>query len=105
MNTLFLLLAEYETGQIPLRDVAEKYLNMDEAQAKRLAGTQSLPFPVYKGSLTQKGKWLVHVQDLAAFIDQQRKEAFINWRKLNAKPNRQDAGSYNALTTSNLHGG
>lgn len=103
MNTVFLLLAEYETGQIPLKDVAVKYLNIAEREAKRRAGSQTLPFPVYRGSDSQKGEWLVHAQDLANFIDQQRKEAAENWGKINGAPNRRDGDSYSALKTSSPH--
>ncbi len=88
MNTVFLLLAEFETGQIPLRNIAVKFLGMSEKEAKRRAGSQNLPFPVYRGSESQKGEWLVHAQDLATFIDTQRAKATEIWKKLNQAPNR-----------------
>ena len=43
MNTVFLLLAEFETGEIPLDQVAPKYFGLDSRKAAEKARTQSLP--------------------------------------------------------------
>lgn len=83
MNTLFLVLAEFGSAEIPLNALAEKYLGLSPAQAKRQAGRQALPFPVHRGSKSQKAPWLVHAQDLADHIDQQRAQARSEWRALN----------------------
>ena len=42
MNTVFLLMAEYETSQIPLEIVAEKFLGIGPAKAKEAAREQSI---------------------------------------------------------------
>jgi hypothetical protein len=79
MNTVFLLMAEYESPTIPLVPVAEKYLQMSERKAKNLASTQELPFPVLRGGESQKSGWFVHIDDLARYIDMQREKARGQW--------------------------
>lgn len=73
MNTVFLLMAEYETSQIPLEIVAEKFLGIGPAKAKEAARHHRLPFPTYRAG-SQKGVQFVHVDDLAKYIDEERKK-------------------------------
>lgn len=75
MNTTFLLMAEYETSQIPLAVVAKKFLNITEAYADKKANLGELPFPVYRDTTSQKSIRMVHISDLAEWIDHQRKTA------------------------------
>ncbi|MBN3345035.1 pyocin activator PrtN family protein [Pectobacterium carotovorum] len=75
MNTMFLLMAEFNTATIPLADIAERYLGMKPATADRKAGAGDLPIPTFRLGDTQKAPRMVHVKDLADFIDQRRKEA------------------------------
>jgi len=82
MNTLFLLMAEYGTGDIPLEPVAAKYLGMDAAKAKREAARTALPFPAYRAG-SQKSPWVVRVTDLAEWLDRSREQAAAEWRKRN----------------------
>jgi len=87
MNTIFLLMAEFETTEIPLSEVAPKFFGLDEAKAGQKARTQSLPVPVYRGG-SQKSQWLVSVQDLAAYLDGQKAQARKDWERINgSKPN------------------
>lgn len=75
MNTVFLLMAEFETSQIPLSVVAEKFLNLTPSYADRQATLGKLPFPTYRDTRSQKTPRLVHISDLAEWIDKQRNEA------------------------------
>ncbi|MEX6285530.1 pyocin activator PrtN family protein [Providencia hangzhouensis] len=75
MNTTFLLMAEYETSQIPLSVVAEKFLNLSASYADRQAALGKLPIPSYKDINNQKSPRLVHVRDLAEWIDRNLIEA------------------------------
>jgi hypothetical protein len=68
MNTIFSLMAEFETGEIPLKDVCDKYLGVDYKTAAYRASKNQLPFPVYKGG-SQKSTWLVSVDELASYIN------------------------------------
>lgn len=73
MNTVFLLLAEYETSQIPLSVVAEKFLSISPSWADKKANLGELPFPTYRDN--QKSGRLVHIVDLAEWIDKKREIA------------------------------
>lgn len=75
MNTIFLLMAEFETSTIPLAVVAERYLGMKPATADKKAGCGDLPLPTFRIGDSQKSPRMVHVSDLADFIDIKRKEA------------------------------
>lgn len=81
MNTVFLLLAEFETSQIPLELICKKYLAMDYRPAARAAAVQQLPFPVFRGG-SQKSPWLVNVNDLADYLDAQRAKGLSDWQKM-----------------------
>lgn len=83
MNTTFLLMAEFNTAEIPLTAVASKYLGLSDGEAKRKAALRALPFPVHRISKGQKAPWLVHAQDLANYIDTQRAQARKEWRAIN----------------------
>ncbi|ENG2093211.1 pyocin activator PrtN family protein [Morganella morganii] len=72
MNTLFLLMAEYETSQIPLSLISRKFLNLSPAYADKKANLGELPFPTYRDINSQKSTRLVHIHDLAEWIDNQR---------------------------------
>lgn len=75
MNTMFLLLAEFETPTIPLSDIAERYLGMKPSTADKKAGCGDLPIPTFRIGDTQKAPRMVHISDLAEYIDNRRKEA------------------------------
>lgn len=72
MNTVFLLMAEFETSQVPLSVVAEKFLNLTPAYADKKAALCELPFPTYRDDSSQKAPRMVHISDLAEWIDKQR---------------------------------
>lgn len=75
MNTVFLLMAEFETSQIPLSVVAEKFLNLTPSYADKKAALCELPFPTYRNEKSQKAPRMVHVADLAEWIDNERKNS------------------------------
>ncbi|HCR3333237.1 TPA: pyocin activator PrtN family protein [Morganella morganii] len=84
MNTTFLLMAEYETSQVPLAVVAKKFLNLTEAVADKKANLGEIPFPVYRDTTSQKSIRMVHVSDLAEWIDNQRGKVRREFFKLNS---------------------
>lgn len=47
MNTMFLLMAEYETATVPLSQVCEKYFGMKATTAERKAADNKLPIPTF----------------------------------------------------------
>lgn len=80
MNTVFLLMAEYETSQIPLSVVAEKFLSISPSWADKKANLGELPFPTYRDN--QKSGRLVHISDLAEWIDKKRETAKKEFNQL-----------------------
>lgn len=77
MNTLFLLMAQYN-GQavIPLDRVCVDYMHLtvEKFKRKRLDGEIDIPV-VRLGANTQKAALGVHIKDLADYIDRQREKA------------------------------
>jgi hypothetical protein len=77
MNTLFLLMAQYN-GQavIPLDRVCTDYMNLtvEKFKQKRLAGEIDIPV-VRLGANSQKAGLGIHLKDLADYIDRQREKA------------------------------
>lgn len=79
MNTLFLLMVEFNSATIELKKISDKYLGLSEKEACRKANAQTLPFPVFRTS--QKSGWLLKTEDLAKWIDAKRDEAANDWQK------------------------
>ena len=74
MNTVFLLMAEFETSTISLSDVAERYFGMKPSTAEIKAARGQFPIPTFRVSDSQKAPRMIHIQDLAEHIDLQRKK-------------------------------
>ena len=84
MNTLFLLMAQYN-GQavIPLDRVCADYMSLtvEKFKRKRLDGEIDIPV-IRLGADTQKAALGVHLKDLADYIDRQREKAAQEQNKL-----------------------
>ncbi|WP_347929468.1 pyocin activator PrtN family protein [Pseudomonas helvetica] len=77
MNTLFLLMAQYEgRAVIPLDRVCADYMNLtvQRFKEKQLAGEIDIPI-VRLGARSQKAGLGIHLKDLADYIDRQREKA------------------------------
>lgn len=88
MNTLFLLMAQYGAqAVIPIERVCSDYMNLsvEKFKYKRLSGEIDIPV-VRLGANSQKAALGIHIQDLAEYIDKQRKKAI---REQNTLMNRQ----------------
>ena len=83
MNTLYLLMAEFNSAMIPLEAVAAKYFGLQPAKAKSKAFLQQLPVPAFRAADSQKAPWLIAASDLADYLDTQRAKAQKDWRRLN----------------------
>lgn len=80
--TLFLVLAEYGTAQIPLERCAAQF-GLTPNQAKDAAKRHALPVPAYRlGS--QKSPWVVDAAALADHIRAKRDAAEAEWKKIHA---------------------
>lgn len=71
-----LLLAQFSNrAVVPLDEIAESYLGLGIRTAKNRAKAGMLPFPVFKMRNSAKSPFLVHLDDLANYIDERCKEA------------------------------
>lgn len=83
MNTVFLLMAEFNTPTIPLSQIAERYLGMKPETANKKANLGQLDIPTFRLDDGQKAPRIVHVKDLADFIDKKREEAKKEFEYIN----------------------
>lgn len=74
MNTFYLLMAEFETVTPALAEISEKFLGMKPATAEKKALLGELAIPTFRIGESQKAPRLVHLQDLAEYIDKARKK-------------------------------
>ncbi|MEN4961614.1 pyocin activator PrtN family protein [Pseudomonas syringae] len=77
MNTLFLLMAQYN-GQavIPLDRVCADYMHLTVEKFKRKRLEGEIDIPVTRlGANSQKAALGIHLKDLAEYIDRQREKA------------------------------
>ena len=84
MNTVFLLMAEFETASIPLSDVCEKYFGMKPATADKKAALGKLPVPTFRAGESQKAPRMIHIQDLADYIERQRAAGIEVFKEMNS---------------------
>lgn len=84
MNTVFLLMAQYNgRAIIPLDQVCRDYfthLTPDMFQRKALAG--QIKIPITRMESSQKSAKGIHLQDLAAYLDEQRAAAIKECKQL-----------------------
>ena len=71
------------TGSIRLTEAAH-WFGMEPDTAVKKASTQSLPIPVFKGK-SQKSPWLVKLDDIAAYLNDQYLEYLEDFNAVNAE--------------------
>ncbi|OOE78157.1 pyocin activator protein PrtN [Salinivibrio sp. PR6] len=69
MNTKFALLVRYETTIIPLKDVCEEFFGVKKNTAEQKAKAGKFPVPTFKLRDSERSPTLIHVSDLAEYID------------------------------------
>ncbi|MDD1020678.1 pyocin activator PrtN family protein [Pseudomonas sp. TNT2022 ID1048] len=87
MNTLFLLMAQYDgKAVIPLNRVCADYMNLtvEKFKNKCLHGEIEIPI-VRTGANSQKAALGIHINDLAQYIDKQRAKAISELEKLTGR--------------------
>lgn len=90
MNTLFALMAEFNTAEIPLELVAKKWWGLSPVMAKRAAAGRKLPVPAYRGT-SKNSPWIIRAQDLANWIDERAAKARREWEAVNGRERPQPA--------------
>jgi hypothetical protein len=79
-----MLLAQFESPVVKLEDVCNDYFGLTRHEANRKAALNKLPVPTFRLSSSQRAPRMVHLQDLADFIDMQRKNAITSWGRSNS---------------------
>lgn len=83
MNTLFLLMAQYDAqAVIPLDRVCADYMNLTVEKFKRKCLDGEIDIPIVRlGAESQKAALGIHLRDLADYIDRQRERATVEQKK------------------------
>jgi hypothetical protein len=84
MNTLFLLMAQYD-GQavIPLSRVCADYMHLTVEKFKLKCMSGEIEIPIVRlGANSQKAALGIHLRDLADYIDKQRDKATKEQKQL-----------------------
>ncbi|EPL9228538.1 pyocin activator PrtN family protein, partial [Enterobacter hormaechei] len=76
------LMAEFNTPNIELSVVCQKYFGMSPATAEAKANACLLPIPTYRVGTSQKAKRCINIQDLAEYIDKRREEGRVEWERV-----------------------
>lgn len=87
MNTTFLLMAQYN-GQavIPIDRVCSDYFaHLTPDKFMRKITTGEIDLPVVRMESSQKAAKGVHLTDLAAYLDEQRRKAVVENDKLHGR--------------------
>lgn len=72
MKTALMLLVQFEKPLIPLDDIAEEYFGLNPEQARRKLKAGQLGIKAIQLTPSIRSPWLIHVNDLADYIDQTR---------------------------------
>lgn len=83
---MFLVACEYGSTTVPLARCAELFGYSPDEAAKR-AARAALPVPAFRCG-SQKSPWLVNVEDLADYIESQRRQALQEWQRVNGATHR-----------------
>lgn len=78
------LLIEFGGFDIPLNEVAEKYLGLSPAKANNYARLHKLPFPTFRAWSSQKAPRMVNAHELALYLDKQEKREQREYEALRA---------------------
>jgi hypothetical protein len=82
MKTIFLVMAEFDSAEIPLEKLLDHF-GSDLPNAKRKAAGHDLPVPFYKKA--GKGAYFCKATDWADYIDHQSASAKARWQQVNNK--------------------
>lgn len=78
-----LLMAQYESPTIPLEEVRETYFNItSKRESDNKARNHDYPVPVFKLG-GQRSPWMLHIKDLADYIDRVQREQSEVWKLVN----------------------
>ena len=68
---------------ILIEEIANLYLGLSTRTAKNKAKRGELPFPAFRMGDSAKSPFVVHIDDLATFIDKRSRETEYIWQAYN----------------------
>ncbi|RKQ50615.1 pyocin activator protein PrtN [Roseivirga pacifica] len=74
-----MLLMKFESPVIPLDKICYDYFGCNKNTAKQRAKSGTLPIPAFRLGKSQKLPWMINIQDLAYFIEENSNEAKNEW--------------------------
>ncbi len=84
MNTNFALLARFGSPTIQLKEISKEFFGITPKTAEERAKACDFPIPTFKLRESQRAPTFVKIEDLAAYIDKQYKNAQVEWQSVNA---------------------
>jgi hypothetical protein len=66
-----------------LRDISQEFFGITPKTAEQLSSAAALPIATFKLRESTKCTTLVHVDELAAYIEKQRAKAIQTWQSVN----------------------
>ncbi|MEW6703744.1 MAG: pyocin activator PrtN family protein [Pseudomonadota bacterium] len=78
------LAARYGGPAIPLADVCQTHFGLDYKAARERATAHRLPVPTFRLTDSQKAPLMLHLADLARYIDETHEQARREWEKAQA---------------------
>jgi hypothetical protein len=82
MNTNFALLARFGTPVINLKDVCQEFFGITPKTAKQKIKALDFPVPTFTLVKSERAPVFIKVEDLAAYIDEQYKQASHDWQRV-----------------------
>jgi len=82
LNTQFALLAAFEAPIINLKDVCQDYFGISIKTAMQKIKGEDFPVPTFRLVDSERAPVFIKVEDLAKYIDQQYKDASIQWQRV-----------------------
>lgn len=83
MKTFTMLFARFESPTVRLEEISEEFFGISAKFAGRHAQKGDIPVPTFRLGSAKSG-WLIHLEDLANYIDKQRQQAQKDHQNLTA---------------------
>jgi hypothetical protein len=83
MKTSYLLMARFESPTVALKEISEEFFGITAKTAQQLAKAGNFPVSTFQLRDSEKSPVLIHIDELAEYIDQQRNQAKEVWQSVN----------------------
>jgi len=82
MNSIFGLYARFESPTVELSKVSEEFFGYKIRTAKEKIKAQDFPIPTFTLTEGERAPVLIHVEDLAKYIDKKLEQAREEWQSV-----------------------